>query len=328
MLNVRRHVPYLVLPAARGADRGDLRLPDHPGGRLLDAPDPGRERAVHRARQLPLHPRRPDVQGRAQAQRAPAAVRAGAAVPLDRSGDVAVRAAAGLAVLPDGAVPAVHPRHPGGGDRRELPVSAARPGEPGAAGARPRPARDRLARAGALRADHGRDRDRGARGGIRDRPVPGAADVARRQSARGGADRRRLVVPATALRDPAGDPVDGRVLRRRRRDHDAGLGLLVRLHAHAGRARHGDDHDGALHLQRRRGAVDAGDGVCRGGGAAGRHHVPDRAPVHRALAGVARGGGGRDERRPGLRAAARRSPRSSAGGGAAPSRRTSSSRGS
>ena len=61
------------------------------------------------------------------------------------------------------------------------------------------------------------------------------------EPARGRPHRRRGLVPAPAARDPARDARHDRVLRRDRRDHDAGLGLRVRLHAHAGRPGHGHD---------------------------------------------------------------------------------------
>ena len=68
-----------LLRAAGGAAGVHLRLPDGQGRRLLDAPRPRLERALHRARQLPQRARRPDLPQRRAPQRDAAAGRAGAA---------------------------------------------------------------------------------------------------------------------------------------------------------------------------------------------------------------------------------------------------------
>ena len=101
----------------------------------------------------------------------------------------------------------------------------------------PEVARDRLDRQRALRAHDRPDRDRLARGRLRHRALPGAHDEPGRRAAGGRAHRRRELVAAALARDPARDARHDRVLRRDRGDHDAGLGLRVRLDAHPGRAR-------------------------------------------------------------------------------------------
>ena len=74
---------------------------------------------------------------------------------------------------------------------------------------------------------------------------------------------------AAALRDPARAARDDRVLRRRRCDHDARLGLRVRLHADRRRARGLHPGARALHLQPGVAELVAGDGVSRRGASDG-----------------------------------------------------------
>ena len=78
---------------------------------------------------------------------------------------------------------------------------------------------------------------------------------------RGGADRRRGLVVAPALRDPARAAHHDRVLCRRRQHHDARLGVRLRLHDHQGRAGHVVDRARALHLQPGPAQLAARDGV-------------------------------------------------------------------
>ena len=68
----------------------------------------------------------------------------------------------------------------------------------------------------------------------------------------GGAARRRQLVAARALRDPAADEGGDRVLRRGQRDHHPLLGLLLRLHhgRRPRRTRHLHHGGRALHLRR------------------------------------------------------------------------------
>ena len=81
------------------------------------------------------------------------------------------------------------------------------------------------------------DRHRLARGRIRHHPLPRPAAVASRGADRGGPDRRGRLVVSPALRDPARAARHDRVLLRDRGDHDACLGVRLRLDTDERRAR-------------------------------------------------------------------------------------------
>ena len=137
----------------------------------------------------------------ARAQRTTAARGARARRPRAAPFGAAVRRAAGLALPPRGGVPPVRSADPGGRRHLRPDAAAQRARQPVAAGVRARRARAGLARAAELGAvdDDRRHRLEGAR--LRRHALPRAAALAAGRDVRGGAHRRRAVLPPAPLRD-------------------------------------------------------------------------------------------------------------------------------
>src|SRR5207248_9449966 len=170
---------------------------------------------------------RPDVPDGARAQRATPArgadPRADRAAPLRAP----VRGAPRLALPPRDRVSAVRPADPRRRGDLRADAAARRPREQGAARDRPRAARVRLAGPAELGAldDDGGDRLEGAR--LRRDPLPRPLALAAGRDVRGGAGRRRTVLPPAPLRYGASALGRNRVIRRGRGDHDGLVGLQL-----------------------------------------------------------------------------------------------------